>query len=865
MSCRHRSCSHSSIALTDEGLAGLAFGGAFTSPNPERHYAPDLGIEPRHREIDLRIDLKAQCASGTVTTTAVVRREGAVELRLDATDFLDVSVVSCDGLAIDWHYDGLVITVRWTEAPAVGTELRIATTYRVERPLTGMIFSGPDAAYPERPLFMATDHETERARFWLPCVDHPSVRTTLGIHLRAKSELTVLANGIETGRDEHSDGTTTVHWSLEQACPAYLVCMAVGDFIRVDGGTHEGLEVAFFTTSNFDSDDLRRSFEKTRSMLDWMTQRLSTPFPFPKYFQLAVSGVGGAMENISLVTWDDKFVADQALYAEWGWLIDLINVHEMAHSYFGDSVVSRDFAHVWLKESWATYMESCWLGDTAGTDEMAWQLSEESRSYRGEADSRYVRPIVTREFDSSWDMYDQHLYPGGAFRLHMLRCELGDADFWGGVSDYLADYSGKVVETADFRRSLEDRSGRSLARFFDQWFHSPGYPKLKAGFKWDGDRNEAILTVEQKQVDAKKKVGLFDLALEVDFEGADGVWTRAVLQVSSEKQALVVGLPGRPRQIVIDPRGKVLHSLDFAPGHKMLEHTLLEGQTVPARVHAARSLSKIGSRVATASLLGAYATEPNWGVRIAIVRALATAGSQGAALGLASLLASEEDPRVLPELLGNLGAYRDPAMADALCKWLDSGAPGPLARSRALTSLGKQRGTDHLDRLCSEAETDGWWGWGMRGALTGLGQTRTEGARSYLAGRVSYGDGPVQVRMAAAEALAEAGRWQELGARQETLETLSDLVRAPEYSLRVATSRALRRLGMPEAIAALEATAQSLAPQDRPRIQRSIAGLRRQLKAGGTVPALRKQVEELSEKMRKLADRVDGLEARDES
>jgi HEAT repeat protein len=264
------------------------------------------------------------------------------------------------------------------------------------------------------------------------------------------------------------------------------------------------------------------------------------------------------------------------------------------------------------------------------------------------------------------------------------------------------------------------------------------------------------------------------------------------------------------------------------------------------------------------SLLGAYATESHWGVRIAIGRALAKAGNQDACEGLASLVLSESDPRVIPELLGSLGAYRDPAVADALCAWLDRDVAAPLARSRALTSLGKQRGEAHLDRLRAEAETEGWWGWGKRGALSGLGQTRSDEARRYLAGRVAYGEDALQVRIAATEALAEAGRWQELGARQETLETLSDLVRDPEYGLRLAVSRALRRLGMSEGIAALEATAQSLAPQDRPKIRRSIAGLRRQLKAGGTVPALRKQVEEISEQMRKLAARVDVLEARGE-
>jgi len=813
----------------------------------------------------LRIDLASQSASGTVTTRAIVRRQGARELRLDATDFVDVLVSSCDDHEIEWHYDGVQIVVRWLDEPAVGSELCIATTYRVERPPTGMMFSSPDADHPERPLFMATDHETERARFWLPCVDHPSVRTPLDIHLRAESELTVLANGIETGREVHEDGTTTVHWKLEQPCPSYLVCLAVGDFIRVDGGEHEGLEIAFFTTSDYAHEDLARSFEKTKSMLDWMTTRLSTPFPFPKYFQLAVPGIGGAMENISLVTWGDKFVANEALYAEWGWLIDLINVHEMAHSYFGDLVVSRDFAHVWLKESWATYMESCWLEDVSGQDEMLWQLSEESRNYRSEADSRYVRPIVTREFDSSWDMYDQHLYPGGAFRLHMLRNLLGEEDFWGGVSDYLALFGGKVVETADFRRTLEERSGRSLAEFFDQWLYSPGYPKLKASYKWDADRGEAVVAVEQKQVDKKKGVGLFDLSLEVDFEAQDGTWTRSILKLSEVKQSLLVALEGRPKQVLIDPRGKVLHSLDFDPGRPMLQRTLSEGPTVPARIQAARALGKGANRQGVQAMVEAFEQESHWGVRIEIVRALVTAGSQTACSGLASLVGVESDPRVIPEILGNLGSYRDEAVAEALCQWLDSGAEGPLSRWKGLVSLGKQRGTAHLDRLKLEAEKEGWWGWGRRGALSGLGHTRTTEARQYLSGRVAIGSDAIQVRVAAVEALAEAGRWQDMSERQETLEILSTLVRDPEYDLRKAVSRALRRLSVAGSIAPLERVAQSLAPQERPRILRSIASLRRHLKTGGTGPELKKQVEELSDQLRKLQARIDVLEVRGET
>jgi len=101
--------------------------------------------------------------------------------------------------------------------------------------------------------------------------------------------------------------------------------------------------------------------------------------------------------------------------------------------------------------------------------------------------SRYMRPIVTKTYDCSWDMYDDHLYPGGARRLHMLRYGrvkfhslllgltlnnrgiLGEETFWAGVKEYLKLNAKSVVETDDFRKVLEKQSARNLTPFFDQW------------------------------------------------------------------------------------------------------------------------------------------------------------------------------------------------------------------------------------------------------------------------------------------------------------------------------------------------------------------------------------------------------------
>ena len=275
----------------------------------------------------------------------------------------------------------------------------------------------------------------------------------------------------------------------------------MGDFVRADDGVfHDGekeIPVAYFCSPQHTADDLRRSFGRTPAMLAWLTRKLEQPFPFPKYYQFAAPGINGAMENISLVSWTERYVLDATLATEWTYLLDAINIHEMAHSYFGDAVVCRDYAHAWLKESWATYIEQVYREETGGADEGQYVYYDHAKAYFEEADNKYQRPIVTRHFRSSWDMYDRHLYPGGACRLHTLRCELGDGVFWAAVRAYLQRYNGKVVETDDFRLIMEEFSGRSLGRFFDQWFHSPGYPDLKVTFRHDAEKQQGIFEIEQ--------------------------------------------------------------------------------------------------------------------------------------------------------------------------------------------------------------------------------------------------------------------------------------------------------------------------------------------------------------------------------
>jgi aminopeptidase N len=826
----------------------------FTLAGATDHYPPDLGLEPRHLRLEASVDLDTRSLDAVATWTLRANRPGEHNLVLDAVGFERCTV---DGPGVTARYDGQKLYVRFAEAIAPGTEHALRVVYRVANPIAGLYFSAPDADEPSRPLFVSTDNETERARYWLPCIDQPAVRTSIEFHLRARAELTALANGELVAEETHEDGSKTTIWRLAQPCPSYLACFVVGDLVRADDRNAAGVPIAYFTTREFTEAHLRRSFGRTPEMLDWITQRLGVPYPYPKYFQYALPDIGGAMENISLVSWDDRFVLDDTLALEWKRLVDQINVHEMAHTWFGDAVVCRDFAHAWLKESWATYIEYVWFEECVSRDDADLTFHDDAEAYFGEADGRYRRPLVTRTFNSSWQMYDMHLYPGGACRLHTLRGELGDDVFWEGVRRYLRRYVGQVVETDHFRHVMEEVSGRSLGRFFDQWIHSAGYPDLKITWAWDAARHEGTFTIEQSQVEAKTG-GVFDLQLDLGWVIDGALHTRRV-KLDQIRHQFVVSMGSAPTQVRVDPFSRTLHKQSFNPGDDLLLEQLTKSPDIIGRIRAARELAKTGRRKNIDAIATAYRTEPFWGVRMWFARALRDAGTQQAVAHLAHLLDFEQDPRVLEPLIRAAGAFRDPLIRDAIEQRVVRGLPYRAAGA-AYEALGSQRSQAPVDLLLDAANIRTFSGFAQQGALTALAATHQRTATDAIARLARHGQLPERVRPAAVRALGEAARFADKhSVRVALVEQLVDLLRDPMLRVQQAAVAGLATAADGRGIGALERYAAGLPPQEAVAVRRAVADIRKAEEAAGRGD---ERVDKLDARVRALQQALDTIQAR---
>lgn len=877
------------------GLKGLV---GFASDKAIASYAPHLVLEPFHMVLDLAFEFPSKTVRGTIKYSIKNNNKAKFvpaaskhlfqTLTLNAMS-MDVSSVRAVNQAdplqsVTYEYDGSEIKLLWATPFAADEKREVIVQYSVTKPIAGLYFHVPDATkHPERVMHVVTDHETEKARYWLPCVDYPTVRTSLEFNLTAPASLVSLANGIETGSTLNNDGTKTTSFKLDHLCPSYLLCLAVGEFVEAVDESVNDMPIKYYAPKNYTVDQLKLTFGRTPAMVKWLQKKVGYKFPWPKYYQIISPEVGGgAMENISLVTYNTYFTLDARRALEIGHLTDAVNVHEMAHTYFGDLLVIRHFEHAWLKESWATYTESLWFEDHYPYEEFRLDLISNAASYMDEC-KEYMRPIVNRTYDSSWDMFDRHTYPGGAWRIHMLRHKLGDEIFWAAVTNYVNRFAGKVVETEDFKRCLEEVSGLNLTLFFDQWIYSAGYPKIKCSFEHHA--SEELVSVKMEQVHDTPAGSLvakvFEMDVEVDIIDSEGVLhTGKVSFEAGGPRSITTFVPiGKAKVSVveIDPRGKVLHALEFEPGETVLEANAKNGKDIGTRIHAFKELIKLGSYTSMKKVRHLLANEPFFGVRALVYRKLAEAKTSPAISILCDSLMTEKQPRALVALTSSC-MFRDALIRQNVLTLLGhpSAEQTYVSRAKLYEILGYQRNPDDLTLLLKaldDPEEQGLEGIIRSGVVRALGVHESAGAHAALEARLRSPERDNdKVRTSLLMSLArsaDAGAGSVSGEEikryiSRAKDALVEALRDDRGSVRHAAINALGKLKASEHYSLAKTIVETTFPKiDHPSMLKSAKSL--QGGAGGDDAAkLTKTVEELEEKLKKLEKSLEKISAKEE-
>jgi len=287
----------------------------------------------------------------------------------------------------------------------------------------------------------------------------------------------------------------------------YLFTLVVGEFAVVED-TWNGLEVSYYVEPAYEQ-HARAIFGRTPEMIEFFSQKLNYPYPWPKYSQVILRDYPlGAMENTTAAAFSDAYQVEtqQLLDKDYD---DLI-AHELFHHWLGNLVTCESWAQLSLNESFACLGAHLWEehknGSFAG-DLSIWQTRQ---GYLQEAEKKQV-PLIRFHHNDTEEMFDRHSYNKGSLILHMLRSYLGEDVFFKALNQYLHQYAFSTVEIHQLRKVFEEVSGQDLNWFFNQWCFAPGHPILKV----EDTYQNGTLTLKVQQQQHLATTPLYKLPLEI--------------------------------------------------------------------------------------------------------------------------------------------------------------------------------------------------------------------------------------------------------------------------------------------------------------------------------------------------------------
>jgi len=529
--------------------------GADSAPDT---YPRRTGIDVENYRFELTLSDDTDDIVGRATVSLRFRANGVVAVPLDLTSVdgsgvgMRVSSVTASGVALDYTHEGDLLTIRLAEPGRAGHRIDLTVEYS-GAPAAGLRI-GPNK-YGDRTFF--SDNWPNRARNWLPTIDHVYEKAMNEFVVTAPSHYQVVSNGVLVEETDLGNGARLTHWKQSVPISPWLYVLGVARFAVQNVGDFEGKPIQTWVYAQDRDAGFYDFAVPTKQVLEFYDEHVG-PFAYEKLANVTSPATGGGMEAASAVMYSENSVTgDRSV--QWRNVV----IHEIAHQWFGNAVTERDWDHVWLSEGFATYFTLLFREHAYGRDDFVDGLKGASERVFTQYDQDPDYRIVHDNLDDMSRVTSGATYQKGAWVLHMLRKRTGDEAFWAGIQAYYGTHMNGSATTDDFRRAMEQASGENLEAFFRQWLYQGGNPHLEGWWQYDPTAKEVSIEINQTQTN----VGLFDLPLEVGVYMGDSERPTAIhrVQVTSGFHRFVIPVDGEPEDVRLDPdtwalfRGELEH------------------------------------------------------------------------------------------------------------------------------------------------------------------------------------------------------------------------------------------------------------------------------------------------------------------
>lgn len=519
---------------------------------PPDPYQRQPGIDIEHYAFHLVLTDATDEIIGNARVDVRFVTDGLQAFELDLASITDgkgmtVAAVSAGGAALRFTHtaDRLRIAL---DRPARAGERRAFTVGYRGVPATGLRI-GPNK-HGDRTFFGL--NWPDRARHWLPMIDHPHDKATSEFIVTAPAHYQVVANGVLLEELDLGDGTRRTHWKQSVPIASWLNAIGVARFAAKHFGSARGVPLQTWVFRQ-DREAGVTTFEvPVRQAIEFFSEKIGE-YPYEKLANVQAAGLGGGTEHASVIFYGENSVTERPA-------TNLV-AHEIAHQWFGNSVTERDWEDVWLSEGFATYFTLLFTEHHSGRDAFVAGLERNRTRVLATEKSSPGKPVVHATLTDVRQVLSPSaiIYQKGGWVLHMLRGQVGTETFWSGIREYYGRYRDRNASTAEFRRIMEEASGQDLAWFFEQWLTRAASPALDGGWRWDASARQLIIELAQTQAGEPYRI-----PLEVGIASPGTPEERIEKIVLDAREGrYAIPLDAEPSTVRLDPRVWLLFEARF--------------------------------------------------------------------------------------------------------------------------------------------------------------------------------------------------------------------------------------------------------------------------------------------------------------
>jgi len=580
----------------------------------EPQYEPaEHQVDMRHMRLEVSFEPEIGLVRGTVTHLFSPLRARVDSLFFNAPGIRIISA-RANGASVPFSTTSEGVTVHFSRPLHWDTVDSVTFVYEAT-PRRGIYFVGWNDPTGRSRKQIWTQGQGIDNRHWIPCYDEQNDKLTTETIITFDSGYRVLSNGTLVGQRRNSAGTTTWHYRMSHPHAVYLVMLGIGKYDVEERRSRSGvpLHLWYYPES---PERVEPTYRYSAEAVDFLERETGIPYPWESYAQIPVQDfLHGGMENTTATVFGDFFLVDRRAYLDRNYIS--VNVHELAHQWFGDYITGRSGRQSWLHESFATFYAKLFLKEISGEDVYQWERRRE-QDIALRASEQNLFPILHSRAGS------ERVYSKGSSVIDMMRYVFGEDAIRRVITHYLHRHAYANVETNDFYQAFQDVLGISPRWFFEQWIYRGGEPRYAVSYQdvtaRTGQRRTDVLVQQVHETNDMVKLFAMPMVFEVHYR--DGSVDRTRQTVAQQSQTVSVPNPaGREIAFVLcDPGSWIIKSISFPKSFAELEAQVMGAPEMIDRFDALHALAGTPAAVKKNLLITVYARERFPGLRAEVIR-----------------------------------------------------------------------------------------------------------------------------------------------------------------------------------------------------------------------------------------------------